>query len=98
MKKIICLNKSSDLAEDSSTTSDLIDLSFTSDEMDLLELFAIGLSDLEIRRKLDVTQNHIRRHKGNILTKLNVTNRTELIRFFANNCKIIDDSVVDLST
>lgn len=50
-------------------------------EVELLKLVAEGLSNRAIAQKVSVSPNTVKYHVKNILTKLNVQNRTEAVSF-----------------
>jgi DNA-binding NarL/FixJ family response regulator len=52
---------------------------FTSREMEVLRLMAQGLRNKEIAETLVITERTVKIHVGNILNKLNASNRTEAV-------------------
>ena len=50
-------------------------------EREILQLIAEGLSTKEISRKLDISVNTAHVHSNNIMQKINIHNRADLVRF-----------------
>ena len=50
-------------------------------ELEILELVAGGLTNLEIAEKLDISKRTVDNHISNILTKTRTENRVELLRW-----------------
>jgi DNA-binding NarL/FixJ family response regulator len=57
------------------------DLPLTSRELEILQLVAAGLTNVEVARKLWVTEQTVKFHLRNIYRKLDVANRTEASHF-----------------
>lgn len=53
--------------------------SLTRRELDILQLLAAGKSNQEIAEELVLTLNTVKKHVGNILSKLGVANRTQAV-------------------
>ena len=50
-------------------------------ELEVLQLTAQGLTAREVGKKLSISSNTVERHRANIMSKLGVSNRAELIRY-----------------
>ena len=50
-------------------------------ELEVLQLTAQGLTAREAGKKLSISSNTVERHRANIMSKLGVSNRAELIRY-----------------
>ena len=50
-------------------------------EMEVLQLTSQGLTAKEVGRELCISANTVERHRANIMAKLGVSNRTELVRY-----------------
>lgn len=50
-------------------------------ELEVLQLTAQGLTAREVGKKLAISSNTVERHRANIMSKLGVSNRAELIRY-----------------
>lgn len=50
-------------------------------ELEVLQLTAHGLTAREVGKKLSISSNTVERHRANIMSKLGVSNRAELIRY-----------------
>ncbi len=50
-------------------------------ELEVLQLTAQGLTAREVGKKLGISSNTVERHRANIMSKLGVSNRAELIRY-----------------
>jgi LuxR family maltose regulon positive regulatory protein len=61
----------------SSSSDGLIPL--TRRELDILQLLAAGKSNQEIAENRVVTLNTVKKHVGNILSKMGVANRTQAV-------------------
>ncbi len=61
------------------------DAVLTRREMEVLRLVAQGLSNKEMAGKLSLQEATIRSHVGNILGKLNLTNRSQLVLYAVRN-------------
>ncbi|WP_405584641.1 response regulator transcription factor [Streptomyces sp. NBC_01190] len=48
----------------------------TARELDVLQLVAQGMSNKQVSRELQISEHSVKRHVGNVLTKLNCPNRT----------------------
>ncbi|OKI26807.1 response regulator transcription factor [Streptomyces sp. CB03911] len=48
----------------------------TARELEVLQLVAQGLSNKQVSRELQISEHGVKRHVGNVLTKLNCPNRT----------------------
>ncbi|MFE4519574.1 response regulator transcription factor, partial [Kitasatospora sp. NPDC056783] len=48
----------------------------TARELEVLHLVAQGLSNKQVSRELQISEHGVKRHVGNVLTKLNCPNRT----------------------
>lgn len=55
--------------------------SLSSREMEILELVATGLTNLEIAKKLKISKRTVDNHISNTLTKTKTENRVELLRW-----------------
>lgn len=54
-------------------------------EIEVLKLIAIGLTYRKIAEQLSISSRTVETHKTNMLTKLNLKNKNELIRFAIDN-------------
>ncbi len=61
--------------------------SFTEIQERILESVALGLNNKEIAQKLYLGEGTVRNYISNLLTKLNLRNRTELAIFYYKNMK-----------
>ncbi len=50
-------------------------------ELEVLQLTAQGLTAREVGKRLSISSNTVERHRANIMSKLGVSNRAELIRY-----------------
>ena len=50
-------------------------------ELEVLQLTAQGLTAREVGKSLSISSNTVERHRANIMSKLGVSNRAELIRY-----------------
>jgi DNA-binding CsgD family transcriptional regulator len=50
-------------------------------DLEILELVAIGLTNLEISEKLEISKRTVDNHISHILTKTKTDNRVELVRW-----------------
>lgn len=73
-------------ANDPNSVNPLSDL--TKRELQIAELYAEGLGNLEIANQLDIKQNTVSTIKKNIFDKLNITNLVELIELIKTHHKI----------
>lgn len=71
-----------DLPDPGSPPADAV---LTRREMEILRLVAQGLSNKEMAGKLSLQEATIRSHVGNILGKLNLTNRSQLVLYAVRN-------------
>ncbi len=55
--------------------------SLSSREMEILDLVATGLTNLEIAKELEISKRTVDNHISNILTKTKTENRVELVRW-----------------
>ncbi|MEB3191201.1 MAG: helix-turn-helix transcriptional regulator [Snowella sp.] len=62
-------------------------------EMEILELVATGLTNLEISQKLEISKRTVDNHISNILTKTKTENRVELVRWGLQWGKVCLDDV-----
>ncbi|UXE63335.1 MAG: helix-turn-helix transcriptional regulator [Woronichinia naegeliana WA131] len=62
-------------------------------EMEILELVATGLTNLEISQKLEISKRTVDNHISNILTKTKTENRVELVRWALQWGKVCLDDV-----
>jgi DNA-binding NarL/FixJ family response regulator len=53
----------------------------TPHEMDLLQLMGQGLSNAEVARKFGLADPTVKAHRRNIMSKLKIHSKTDLIRF-----------------
>jgi len=58
-----------------------IPVSLSGREVQILELVAIGLTNLEISEKLEISKRTVDNHISHILTKTKTDNRVELVRW-----------------
>ncbi len=49
-------------------------------EREVVELVAYGMTNIQIGLRLGISENTIKRHMSNIMTKLNAANRTDVVR------------------
>ncbi|MFM7437795.1 MAG: LuxR C-terminal-related transcriptional regulator [Snowella sp.] len=56
-------------------------VSLSGREIEILELVAIGLTNLEISEKLEISKRTVDNHISHILTKTKTDNRVELVRW-----------------
>ena len=54
-------------------------------EIEILKLIALGLSYVGIGNRLNISNRTVESHKNNILAKLNLKNKNELIRYAIDN-------------
>jgi two-component system, NarL family, response regulator LiaR len=50
-------------------------------ELDVLRVLADGASNIRIARKLNISENTVKSHLGNVLSKLHLADRTEAVAF-----------------
>ena len=50
-------------------------------ELEILELVAYGMTNLEVAEKLEISKRTVDNHISNILTKTKTENRVELVRW-----------------
>ena len=62
-------------------------------ELQILELVAAGLTNLEIAQKLDISKRTVDNHISNILDKTSTGNRVELVRWALQWGKVCLDDV-----
>lgn len=62
-------------------------------EMQILELIARGMTNLEISQQLEISKRTVDNHISNILTKTKTENRVELVRWALQWGKICLDDV-----
>lgn len=55
--------------------------SLTKREMDVMQLLAKGLTNREVAKQLVISPSTVQTHRTHIMEKLNLNNRTELIRY-----------------
>lgn len=67
--------------------------SLSSREMEILELVATGLTNLEIAKKLEISKRTVDNHISNTLTKTKTENRVELLRWALQWGKVCLDDV-----
>lgn len=65
-------------------------------EIEVLQLLAQGLTNLQISRELTVSENTVRFHLKNIFEKLSVTNRTEAAAWYFENQAALSTPRTDL--
>lgn len=53
----------------------------TAREKDICKLLALGHTNLEIAEKLSISQRTVETHRTNIMTKLGLKSRAELVKF-----------------
>lgn len=56
-------------------------VSLSGREIEILELVAIGLTNLEISEKLEISKRTVDNHISHLLTKTKTDNRVELVRW-----------------
>ncbi len=61
---------------------------FTEMQIEILELVALGLNNKEIAEKLFLGEGTVRNYISNLLTKLNLRNRTELAIYYYKHIKM----------
>lgn len=66
--------------EQSNKTSDALD-GLTAREQEVLALLADGASNVEIAEELGISPNTVARHRENIMAKLKLHSRTELVKY-----------------
>lgn len=69
------------LANTSAIDDELSESPLTDREHEILVLIAEGLSNQEIADKLSISVRTVERHRENIMNKLNLHSRTELVKF-----------------
>lgn len=57
------------------------DTTLSARELEVLQLTAQGLTAREVGKRLSISSNTVERHRANIMSKLGVSNRAELIRY-----------------
>ena len=62
-------------------------------ELEILELVAAGMTNLEISQKLDISKRTVDNHISNILDKTGAGNRVELVRWALQWGKVCLDDV-----
>ena len=62
-------------------------------ELEILELVAVGLTNLEISERLEISKRTVDNHISNILTKTKTDNRVELVRWGLQWGKVCLDDV-----
>lgn len=62
-------------------------------ELEILELVAAGMTNLEISQKLDISKRTVDNHISNILDKTGASNRVELVRWAFRWGKVCLDDV-----
>lgn len=62
-------------------------------ELEILELVATGLTNLDIAEKLKISKRTVDNHISNILTKTKTDNRVELVRWALQWGKICIDEI-----
>jgi DNA-binding NarL/FixJ family response regulator len=84
---LIALNGSPKQKETTTEVNyDNLDISvLTKSELEVLQLFADGLSNKEIAGKLSITTKLVEKHKSNMMTKLNLKSNIDLIKFAIKN-------------
>lgn len=70
-----------DMADRSATTPDTVDDVLTAREREVLTYIAEGLTNREIAETLIISIKTVERHRENIMAKLNMHNRVELVRY-----------------
>jgi DNA-binding NarL/FixJ family response regulator len=60
-------------------------------ELEIIELVATGLTNLEIARKLTISKRTVDNHVSNIFTKTGAKNRVALLNWAMDNGKICRD-------
>ena len=70
-----------DVAHAAATAAVISDDELTSREREVLMLIAEGLTSREIASRLVISPKTVDRHRENIMAKLNLHNRAELVRF-----------------
>jgi DNA-binding NarL/FixJ family response regulator len=50
-------------------------------ELEILELLAEGFSNEDIAQQLTISKHTVARHRENIMSKLNLHNRSELVKY-----------------
>lgn len=74
------------------TCSDLKNIALSKNlserEIEVLKLIALGLSYKKIAEQLSISRRTVETHKTNMLTKLNLKNKYELIRFAIDNYRM----------
>ena len=63
-------------------------VSLSGREIEILELVAIGLTNLEISEKLEISKRTVDNHISHILTKTKTDNRVELVRWGLQGGKV----------
>jgi DNA-binding CsgD family transcriptional regulator len=86
MKKIVLVNKDLDREED---------LQLTPSEIKVIEWLLEGLTNKQISEKIGLRPCSSLFHISNIQAKLNLKNRSQIIKFISENCKIVIDVDVD---
>lgn len=62
-------------------------------ELQIIELVANGLTNLEIAKQLEISKRTVDNHISNILTKTKTDNRVELVRWAIQWGKICLDNI-----
>ena len=62
-------------------------------EIQIIELVATGLTNLEISKKLEISKRTVDNHISNILNKTNTENRVSLVRWALQWGKVCLDDV-----
>lgn len=62
-------------------------------ELEIIDLVATGLTNLEIAEKLEISKRTVDNHISNILTKTKTDNRVELVRWALQWGKVCLDDI-----
>lgn len=68
-------------------------VSLSDREIQIIELVATGLTNLEISQKLEISKRTVDNHISNILTKTGTDNRVSLVRWALQWGKVCIDEV-----
>jgi len=68
-------------------------VSLSDREIQIIELVATGLTNLEISQKLEISKRTVDNHISNILTKTRTDNRVSLVRWALQWGKVCIDEV-----
>ena len=75
----------------STDSSDPLDISLSSREIEIIELVAEGLTNQEIADRLTISKRTVDNHVSNVFTKTGSKNRVALLNWATDNGRICRD-------